>query len=934
MGAGKPGRQTSKAKPKRQAEAASQGRGRRERSQAPLFPFRLVRTALSRALGTGTVPATKVLSASAPTGYGKTVFLSTLFQHYEQQGTDCRWVGLDERDSSVDRVLTRLEGALFPADIDGDADVLEAIHEGGVPLAARIDALSRRLAELGHPVVVFVDNLNVCQGEQLGDLLEALIYSTTPQACFVFSSTLALPVNLTRAKIEGRLRIVGYADLALSDDDIQKLFGAELCAQLPAGAVVAIQQQTEGWPAAVRLIQIILSGAEDPAAELARFSGADEDLAALLNRQVLEKFDSREQVFLLELSLLRTFSAELAADATGRPDAAAEIEQLIARNLFVIPLDRKRNMYRLHGLFREFLLEEARRQLKPARRQQVLARAADWCESEGLLRDAVDYDLQTSPAAAAETVERVAAVFVRDRGALQPYIEWVEQLKDAGVTCGWETEFWYVWALCFYRRYEVARKQLRRLITRVGAAEQDTPPAANGASLKRRLNLLQIVVDVYTDHLADALAHSAEWLPQQAGDDPFDVATTATAASIALVADYRFAAGRDMMRVAHFSITQAESEYGAGWVALIAAVPLVYEGDFQLAGDQLAQAMDRACGALGENSGIFGTLALLAAKCAVELGRDQDAARLLALGVPKFQTHGVLDTAALGLDAAVKLWRGGEDEAFPLAPLRESAQAYPPRLALMFSCLVIRRLVRLGRLNDALDEAFRAGIPLEGPSARLVFRGIELNAATRDLIEATRIDVDLARGHVRRAATRVAKQAKLAREDGRSARVVELALDEAYISVCSHNRPAAVRQVGRAISQASKRGYVRPFADRAELVAGLVNDTRVKDWGFVLDEEREFFTEICRGLPLTNSALLEQLNELNVVPTLTDTPTARELELLSLVEAGLTNQQVADRLSLSIATVKWHLYNLYTKLGVSNRSGALSRARALNLLSR
>ena len=53
-----------------------------------------------------------------------------------------------------------------------------------------------------------------------------------------------------------------------------------------------------------------------------------------------------------------------------------------------------------------------------------------------------------------------------------------------------------------------------------------------------------------------------------------------------------------------------------------------------------------------------------------------------------------------------------------------------------------------------------------------------------------------------------------------------------------------------------------------------------------------------------------------------------------LIEAGLSNQQLADRLSLSVATVKWHLYNLYTKLGVSSRSAALARARALNLLSR
>jgi LuxR family maltose regulon positive regulatory protein len=65
-----------------------------------------------------------------------------------------------------------------------------------------------------------------------------------------------------------------------------------------------------------------------------------------------------------------------------------------------------------------------------------------------------------------------------------------------------------------------------------------------------------------------------------------------------------------------------------------------------------------------------------------------------------------------------------------------------------------------------------------------------------------------------------------------------------------------------------------------------------------------------------------------------EAPSAREVELLSLLDQGLTNQQLADRLSLSLATVKWHLRNLYTKLDVGNRSAALAKARALNLLPR
>ena len=58
----------------------------------------------------------------------------------------------------------------------------------------------------------------------------------------------------------------------------------------------------------------------------------------------------------------------------------------------------------------------------------------------------------------------------------------------------------------------------------------------------------------------------------------------------------------------------------------------------------------------------------------------------------------------------------------------------------------------------------------------------------------------------------------------------------------------------------------------------------------------------------------------------------RELEVLQLLTEGLTNQQIADKLFVVIGTVKKHTSNIYGKLGVSNRTQAIARARELNLL--
>ena len=93
--------------------------------------------------------------------------------------------------------------------------------------------------------------------------------------------------------------------------------------------------------------------------------------------------------------------------------------------------------------------------------------------------------------------------------------------------------------------------------------------------------------------------------------------------------------------------------------------------------------------------------------------------------------------------------------------------------------------------------------------------------------------------------------------------------------------------------------------------------------------------DLCRGLTFSDQSLYDRLATLHdEEPQLLAQLTSRERELLGYIDAGLSNQQIADRIDVSLTTVKWHLQNMYAKLGVTNRSAALARARVLSLLSR
>ena len=88
----------------------------------------------------------------------------------------------------------------------------------------------------------------------------------------------------------------------------------------------------------------------------------------------------------------------------------------------------------------------------------------------------------------------------------------------------------------------------------------------------------------------------------------------------------------------------------------------------------------------------------------------------------------------------------------------------------------------------------------------------------------------------------------------------------------------------------------------------------------LVDElEMPEITPLTRHSPYEDEILIEPLSE-------------RELEVLTLIAEGLSNREIADKLFLSVGTVKWYTTHIFSKLGVQSRTQALVRARQLHLL--
>jgi ATP/maltotriose-dependent transcriptional regulator MalT len=135
-------------------------------------------------------------------------------------------------------------------------------------------------------------------------------------------------------------------------------------------------------------------------------------------------------------------------------------------------------------------------------------------------------------------------------------------------------------------------------------------------------------------------------------------------------------------------------------------------------------------------------------------------------------------------------------------------------------------------------------------------------------------------------------------------------------------------------TQARARFVLRQYRPEltAEQLGVLVSQARQKDVEGIVARTRAELVPTARP-PAPRELVADETDE-KELPRQTELEalSERELEVLRLVAAGLPNQQIADRLIVSVGTVKSHLHNIIGKLGAGNRTQAVHRARELRLL--
>lgn len=899
------------------AEEAPRARMPKGGSRAPVYSFTPIETVVYRTLS-APLEQRKITTLVAPPGYGKTVLFSQLYHRYNDLGTECVWVGLEERDTSLGAVLGKMEAAL---------GVLNPGRSFTTSLPAtdavdRMDGIRAHLEQQAGNLAIFVDNIDFCH-DNVGDFIDQLVFHTPQNVIlFVSSASTAVPFNAAKANLEGLVRTLDVADLTFDRCATARLFAQAGLRDIDPQTIDAAVRRTEGWPAAVRLLQLIVENEKRLDRGLELLSGDDVHVADLLSRRLMASLEPDLVQFLYEICEFRRFSRALAFQATADERAPLWIDFLVERNFLIVPLDDRREWYRFHTLLREFLIKEARRHLPSARRAEVHLSATRWLAKNGDCIGALELAIGANDRSLASgLLDQAACLLVRDQGDTSAFLEWLQIADRAGVPRGIHATFWYVWSLLFEQQYEAARDAAKQALRQV----QFGPPTDTTRELTARLSLVPVLAALHLDSLGVVLSDAEAWLKDHTDGEPFDISAAAGSCVLAPLPAFQFAEARTILLTAHGTIARSTTVYGRCWVETIAAMTDLAQGNPVEAEERMLGMEGRARNEIAPTASIASIVAVVRAAALYDLGRFDEARKVVAANLERAVRNGIPDTSRLALGVAAT-FAIVDDSAFAVGDLRKIARDFPKRIGLMLELQLIREYLLREKPEEAVDLASSLGWdPRSGWPAPLLASATEMERASAVFTSACLLT---ALGHLTAASDLVQPELRQAQDKGRRKAQIELLLLAAEIQMRMNARSSALRYLSRAICAAAKRNLLGPFLERRVFLAHLIGSARPKELGLTNREELALYVEIQRFI---GGTLDDERGE-DLLEGLVEPLTPREIELLHLLEAGLDNTQIAERLVVTVRTIKWHLSNLYAKLGVKSRSAAVAKARALGLL--
>lgn len=822
----------------------------------------------------------------APAGYGKTAFSAALFAKAQAAGWSAGWVSFDPEDNESAAINHLFEAIRLAHGATEERDV-KGMATAPVSAAILSAALAEQIDAFDQPFLLVLDDVDRLTDSRAIEVLNRLVRHPPAGLRLLLSSRAMPAIDTDDIERRGMVLRIGAAELGLTDDEVQ-LFLQKAGTVFHARQAAEINRVMTGWPAGIR----IAAHHSEPAALDA---GIDLHFASMI-----ESLSDTQRHFLQRCAAVPQINAELGRLLSGEEDSERLLADFAERGLFIDSLAGTKGWYRLHPSFRGALRRKFDL-MEPGASIQIYRAATRYFSARGMTGFAAEQALMAGDFRQAATLLAEISMSLIEQGELSSLAEWMEQLPPveiSAVPALIHAQAW-LFVLSAHPEAKLAIAALRASGDEAEARAVDLVHRAYG-----------------DDEVADVVEGCDQLLASCEGLSEFAIAMVRTVLA-------HGALKRGLFGLVHDAIRPLMMRGGNLPLRLPRALAICTRAALSRAQGQLADA-ERVLrdGSFASTSLASALVDAALARCCYERDDMTTAAGLAVSALPILERSpfqdGAIPAFIVAIRAAVS---GGEtNKAASLIDRAELLAFEREWRPLKAMCIVERVRLRLPQTIDA--EAVVAMADEEAA----VLDPLSAEARAFALLSEMRAYEAIANGDRPRLTMVAERLLRLAS----NADDAELRATATLLNILPQLSGRCDKMVEletvRFLNHAASAGFRRTIVDLLD-VTGV---RAVQNFCSEAYSSGSFLALLKLAEPSRRNPALESDHSAapgEAFSFLTD----REIEILSALNAGESNKEIARTLQLAPETVKWHLKNVMRKLRANSREEAVKNASTLGL---
>lgn len=856
-----------------------------------------------------------------PAGYGKSTLLQQVYDEFTHSGVITRWLTFDESDNDISRFNSLLIRLLY--------SINEDLHNGNanrnftnIGGTSAIENLLNSLATTTRPVALFLDEFQTVTESINLSLVSNLIERCPPNVTF-YVGTRSIPEFATgKFLIGSRVRLLDAEELCFTAEEIQEFFTL-VSIEASFSEIEEFRRRTGGWPAILQLLLLALKGgAINKQKLLAWIQGYESELADYLTANAMQNQPPEYVDFLLKTSFLPRLSAALCEAITGVENAQPILEDLVAKGMFIREVDARKRWYKYHSLFSDYL-QSYLREKDPSAVKEIHLTAANWFFQEKMWNEA------THQAIAAEDFEFAAdilndwSVLLVCNARLQTLVQLCSLLpndviKERPLLC-----LGLGWARLFFLQQKSAKEPLEwleNLITR----NTDARELQSSAEILRCCNY-------YVNNDFDAFAELLPQLKIEMGNMPqyrlFSMSALGNLSAIYQLRRRNFVLAKGDATIG-LSLSEAgHAAFSGAYAVALISIALMQSGDLKLALQKLKDGLH------SEDLRIQGSFS------SAVLSSTYGHALYEAGNFVEAESHlrDTIDTTSKTLPTEwliasyISLVRASEindsngydSVEFLMQAEKLGIDRQDKRLIMAVRREHIRRALMKGNIKEATlfaERIFGQDTDDSIPEYYHFTEGCDDDSISRYRLR-------IYSGDLETLVTELDKEIAEAAEHGWIRRKIKLLILQSIASKQAHNVSQANALMSMALELAAPQSYVATFFEEGPVCMDIISEisdqsaTRKKS---KLHDFMSCFIEDDHAESSHGDVDSESYRQIEQL-------TKKEKEVLLLVLSGFSNIEIAERIFVSTNTVKYHMKNLYGKLGANSRVKLITAARSMGI---